>query len=320
MGANTAIYGTGGMIVRESTDETALRAGIRKALGEDLNAALSMEFKQRRSGDNWYSGTGNVNNPVVVVASNGNFVFPDMYMDRDRTKLRGNLDWDPTDKLSVQAVFEHGQDDYLRPWIPLATQVIAIQPGAKTVINDSLTLDASYKVSDDWRVGGYWTHSENRWSVNKVGISDDTKNQTDTFGFSLKGKLAASLNVGLDVLAANDVTNFSNFVAPTTAGINAPGNTTADIYGNVPGFNNTRSPGGNFLPTITYNTVKINLYGVYDLDKKSSVKVNVAYQEFKSDDWQWSYNGVPYVYSDNTTVSSPNQAVTFLGVAYVRRF
>lgn len=320
MPANTAIYGTGGMIVRAGTDETSLRAGVRKALSEDINGALSMEFKQRRSGDAWYSGKNTAGNPVVLVDASGNFVFPDMYMDRDRTKVRGSVDWDPTEKFSLQAAVEHAQDDYLRPWSPLATQVIAIRPGAKTVLNDSITLDASYMVSDDWRVGGYWTHSESRWNVNKVGIGDDTKNNTDTFGVTLKGKLSPNFNVGFDLLAANDVTTFSNFVAPTTAGIATPGITTADINGNVPGFNGTRVPGGNYLPSITYNTVKLNLYGVYDLDKKSSIKVNVAYQEYKSNDWQWSYNGVPFVYSDNTTVSNPNQSVTFIGAAYVRKF
>jgi hypothetical protein len=89
--------------------------------------------------------------------------------------------------------------------------------------------------------------------------------------------------------------------------------------GNIAGFAGQPYP-GNYLPKISYNTLKLNLYGVYELDKKSSVKVNLAYQEFKTDDWQWGYNGVPFVYSDNTTVSNPNQIVTFMGVAYVRNF
>jgi hypothetical protein len=318
---NTAIYGTGGLLVRETTDESGLRLGVRKAMAEDLNGALSLEFKERRSGDDWKSGLNNSGNTVVTVSSTGAYVLPDMYMDRDRAKVRANLDWDPSEALSVQAVVEHAQDDYKRAWTPLATQVVAIQPGARTVSNDSLTLDASYKVSEAWRVNGYWTHSESRWSVNKNGLGDDTRNNTDTFGFSVKGKVSSALNIGFDVLAANDVTTLQNFVAPTTTGLAAQNNlANANLAGNIGGFNGTRTPGGNYLPNITYNTVKLNLYGVYDLDKKSAVKVNLAYQEFKSDDWQWGYNGVPFVYSDNTTVSSPNQSLTFLGVAYVHKF
>jgi hypothetical protein len=136
----------------------------------------------------------------------------------------------------------------------------------------------------------------------------------------MKGKLASGLNVGVDLLAANDVTKFVNFIAPTVGGLATPTNTTGDINGNIVGYNGTRVPGGNYLPDITYDTIKLNLYGAYDLDKKSTVKVNLAYQEFKSNDWQWAYNGIPFVYSDNTTVSSPNQIVTFLGVSYVRKF
>ena len=88
--------------------------------------------------------------------------------------------------------------------------------------------------------------------------------------------------------------------------------------GNIAGY--TAATPGNYLPKITYTSSKINLYGIYDLDKKSTIKVNVAYQEFKSDDWQWGYNGVPFVYSDNTTVSNPNQAVTFIGAAFIHKF
>ncbi len=318
---NTAIYGTGGLLVRETTDESGLHLGFRKAMAEDLSGALSMEYKVRRSGDDWKSGDNAKGNTVVVKAADGAYVLPDMYMDRDRTKLRANMDWDPSENLSVQAVLEHAQDDYKRAWTPVTTQVIAIQPGARTVSNDSVTLDASYKVSEVWQIGGYWTHSESRWSVNKSGLGDDTKNLTNTFGLSVKGKVSPGFLVGFDVLAADDVTTLQNFVAPTVAGLAAQGTlTNANLAGNIGGYNGTRSPGGNYLPTITYNSVKLNLYGVYDLDKKSSVKVNMAYQELKSDDWQWSYNGVPFVYSDNTTVSNPNQSVTFVGVSYVRKF
>jgi hypothetical protein len=172
-----------------------------------------------------------------------------------------------------------------------------------------VTLDASYKLSDAWKLNGYWTHTENRWNVNKASLGDDTKNTTDTIGLGVSGKASAKLSIGADLLAANDVTTFNNYSATGNVG----------GVGNIAGWTAQTLP-GNYLPSITYNTIKLNLYGVYELDKKSSVKVNLAYQEFKSDDWQWSYNGVPFVYSDNTTVSNPNQNVTFLGVAYVLKF
>ena len=113
----------------------------------------------------------------------------------------------------------------------------------------------------------------------------------------------------MDLLMANDVTTFNNIVATPVSG---------QVAGNIAGF--TAAVPGNYLPNITYKTTKLNLFGIYELDKKSSIKVSAIYQEFKTDDWQWGYNGVPFLYSDNTTVSNPNQTLTFLGVAYLYKF
>jgi len=41
----------------------------------------------------------------------------------------------------------------------------------------------------------------------------------------------------------------------------------------------------------------------------------------KLNEWTWGFNGVPFLYSDNTTVGlNPNQNVTFVGVRYVYRW
>ena len=337
--AGTDVYGSGASLFRESLDETGIHAGLRKIMSDTLNGALSVEFKQRRGDDNAWMQTDNTSANLVVpflasVINTGNKVLPDLYMDRDRTKIRGNLDWDASEKLSVQAVVEHGQDDYKRIWAGVAlpgaatAQLIDTIPGARTISNDSLTLDASYKLSDDWSFGGFWTASENRWNVNKSGFLDDTKNKTDTFGLSLKGKVNPRLSVGMGLTIAQDVTTFNNRVTPTNAGIalqgncaipGTIGNANADAAGNICGFNGLLR-NGNYLPAITYNTTKLNMFALYELDKKSAVKVNLVYQEFKSDDWQWGYNGVPFIYADNTTVSNPNQSLTYLGVSYMLKF
>jgi hypothetical protein len=89
--------------------------------------------------------------------------------------------------------------------------------------------------------------------------------------------------------------------------------------GNVAGF--SAAVPGNFLPDIRYTTNKVNVHGNYELDKVSDVKVVLAFQQFKSNDWQWNYNGVPFVYSDNTTVSQPtNQLLKYMGASYILKF
>jgi hypothetical protein len=78
---------------------------------------------------------------------------------------------------------------------------------------------------------------------------------------------------------------------------------------------------GNYLPKISYSIDKLVLRGKYTLNKASDVLLGMTYQHFKTDDWQWGYNGVPFLYSDNTTVSQPmNQVLKFISTSYVLRF
>jgi hypothetical protein len=81
--------------------------------------------------------------------------------------------------------------------------------------------------------------------------------------------------------------------------------TTAAGSGNIVGFNGTTSPGGSYLPIIKNHSRKVNMYGIYGLEKNVDVAMNVTYQHFDTDDWQWGYKGVPFIYSDNTTISQP---------------
>jgi hypothetical protein len=303
---NTAVFNNQ-VLFRETLTETGLKLGLRKALADDLNGAIGAEYKQRRGDDNgWRTTSGTAGNAIIVVdAATANRVLPDMYMDRDRIKVRASSDWTPTERLSVEAVLEHGQDDYMRQ-SPFVAGAFAEVAGARVVTNDSVTLDTSYHVSDDWNISGYWTHSENRWKVNKASLADDTRSGADTLGLGLKGKVAQRISIGADVIVSSELTSYYNM--PST--------------GNIAGWTGqtgTVLP-GNYLPNIKYDSTKVNLYGIYEVDKKASIRVNAAYQEFRTNDWEWGYNGVPFVYSDNTTVSNPNQAVTFVGVSYLRNF
>lgn len=319
--ANTALFANQ-VLFRPVLNEYGLHTEVRKAMSEKLNGALGFEYKQRRGGDSDWVTTNGVStvNPAtsnILVAFDpagaaGNRVLPDMYMDRNRTKLRGNIDWEANEKLSLQAVVEHTHDDYLRAFSAalLAAQPIPTVPGARTIISDSLTLDSTYLVSEDWRVNGYWTHSYNRWNVNKASLGDDTRNTTDTFGLGINGKATSRLTVGMDILTTRDTTTFNNM--PSTGNIAVTAATIAATGQSQP---------GNFLPNINYVTEKLNFYAKYAVDKKSGVQAVLSYQHFKTDDWQWGYNGVPFLYSDNTTVSQPtNQHLIFVAARYVYKF
>jgi hypothetical protein len=314
---------------RPVLNETGVHAEIRKAISETVNGAFGIDYKQRRGNDaDWVTASGAAGNPLVAfdpslaatpavgaVAANsgGNVVLPDMYMDRNRTKVRGNIDWEATSKLSLQAVAEHAQDNYLRAFPTSITpaQVLPIEAGARSIISDSVSLDTTYLISENWRVSGFWTKSYNRWNVNKASLGDDTRNYTDTVGLSSNGKATSNLTLGMDILVTRDKTTFNNVIA-TTPGV-------GQSAGNIVGF--TSATPGNYLPNINYKTDKLNLRGKYALDKTSDVLVTYSYQLFETNDWQWSYNGIPFLYSDNTTVSQPTrQTLRFVSAGYSLRF
>ncbi len=339
--ANTALFAKQ-VFFREVLTETGVHAGLRKAFSETLNGAVSLGYQQKKGDDNGWFTTSSTKapdtNPLVAFnpgsaafnltstgaactqgsivsatacSTTANIVLPDMYMDRNQTKIRGNLDWEPSEKLSLQTVLEHKQDEYLRAWpatVMFAGYATSIIPGARTISNDSLTLDASYQLTSNWQLSSYLTHSQNRWNVNKANVGDDTVNKSDTLGVNVSGKLTNHFSVGAGLVWANDVTTFNNVVAVGTA---TPAGNIVVAGQPLP---------GNFLPDINYKTTKLNLFGRYDFDKQSSVLMSLVHQKFENDDWQWGYNGVPFLYSDNTTVSNPNQSVTFVGVSYNYKF
>jgi MtrB/PioB family decaheme-associated outer membrane protein len=296
---------------REQLDEYGARIELRKALSETLNGAVSYEYKERRGSDGGWMTGGTVAatgfplvwaNPAVL-----NNVFPDMYMDRDRTKARISVDWSPLEQLDFQAVYEHTEDLYKRDSPTkvsgVATPVIA---GARNITIDSVSLDGGYTITENWKVTAYITESEYRWNVNKVGIEEDTRNSSQTAGVAIKGKIGSRLDVGADLFTTRDQTTFTNQVV------------TAGVVGNIVGY---AGQFGNTLPTIHTTVDRAKLFANYSLDKSSDVRLDAIYQHYHTDDWQWGYNGIPFLFSDNTTVSQPmTQNFGYVGARYIYKF
>ncbi|MBP9907682.1 MAG: MtrB/PioB family outer membrane beta-barrel protein, partial [Rhodoferax sp.] len=62
----------------------------------------------------------------------------------------------------------------------------------------------------------------------------------------------------------------------------------------------------------------LKLFGKYALDKRSAIRVDFIHQNTHFNDWSWAYNGVPYTYSDGTTVTQQErQSASFIGISYV---
>jgi hypothetical protein len=94
---------------------------------------------------------------------------------------------------------------------------------------------------------------------------------------------------------------------------------TLDVFAGADAVALLAASGG--LPDITYRQTTLKLFGKYVLDPKSSIGVDLVFQRTNFDDWAWINNGVPYGYSDGTTViQKPNQNVAYLGVTYSYRW
>jgi hypothetical protein len=163
------------------------------------------------------------------------------------------------------------------------------------------SVDVSYAVSKNWRLTGYASRGDQTIAVNHSGYMLDLKNTTDTFGIGAAGTLGR-YEIGADLSYLNDTNKYGLSTIP--------GNTATVAAQNVVG-----------LPNVTFKQTVFNLYGKAAIDKHSDVRVDLIHQRNKLDEWSWGYNGVPFIYADNTTVKlKQDQSVTFVGARYIYKF
>ncbi|HJV61029.1 MAG TPA: MtrB/PioB family outer membrane beta-barrel protein, partial [Albitalea sp.] len=129
-------------------------------------------------------------------------------------------------------------------------------------------------------------------------------NKATTLGLGFTGKPMANLEIGGNLSFMDDRSEYAQ-----TLDAGAGGEAAALLA----------ATGG--LPDTLFRQTTLKLFGRYTLDKQSSIRVDLAHQRTRWTDWAWGYNGVPFAFSDGTTiVRKPTQNVTFIGVTYVRRW
>ena len=75
------------------------------------------------------------------------------------------------------------------------------------------------------------------------------------------------------------------------------------------------------LPDAAFSETRYALFARQALSKNSDLRFDLARVISKLEEWSWGYKGVPFVYSDGTTVSlNPHQQVTFGSVRYIYKF
>jgi len=161
-------------------------------------------------------------------------------------------------------------------------------------------------VNDNWKLTGYYSYSQQ--GVNQghsTGYILNFRDKNTTAGIGLVGQATPRLKIGGDILYILDKNVYNTGL---DSGASAA---------NVALFNS----GQLYVPDATFRDVRYKFYGTYLLQKNSDLKLEVVHDRAKLDEWTWGWAGVPWLYSDNTTVTlKPEQNVTFVSLVYTYRF
>jgi MtrB/PioB family decaheme-associated outer membrane protein len=175
------------------------------------------------------------------------------------------------------------------------------------------SVDAAYMINDAWQLTAYASHGKQELNIVRPGSTtgyalnlDDT---SDAFGLGLKGQVNSRIDVGANLTVLDDSNKYGiNSYLTTSSGPAIP-NATQLAQAAIG------------LPDVDFKMAVLSLYGRYTIDKNSSVRVDFVHQHAKLREWSWGYNGVPFVYADNTTVNlKETQNATFLGARYQYNF
>ena len=324
--------------LREKNTETAYRIDLRRSMSETLNGSIGFS-SSRRTGSEWTNlstldpttATGNnalntylintycggrpcygqVLSPQAILGLNANTPFPMSMADVDRDKWKVSLDWVPFERLNVQLMAEDGRDKNVTPFDPVA--------GGKGWRDSSVSfysIDVSYALSDAWKLTGYASTGEQTIHINhSTGYLADLKNRSDALGVAVSGQASPLLQLGASFSYVNDVNKYGVAAATGTAGDRLTGLTVTQ-----PNANNLAQAAVG-LPDVIFRKTLVSFYGQYTLNRKSDIRLDVAHQTAKYNDWVWGSEAAPFVFADNTLVKQQvDQSVTFVGVTYLYRF
>jgi MtrB/PioB family decaheme-associated outer membrane protein len=285
--------------LRQKTDETGVRAELRRTMSENLSGAVSLASSWRKGSD-WLqpnSGTGvtTVTDPSAAFGQAA--IFMPTLADRQRDKAKLTVNWQASEALAVQFLAEGGRDDFSSP--------TSYQQGVESARLNMFSVDFDYTVSDKWHLNGYVSQGSQRVQQSRfAGYIMSFQDTSTGVGLGFTGKPAAKFEIGGNLAYINDKNVYEQGL---------------DAYAPPESVALLTATGG--LPNVLFRQTSLSLFGKYEIDKKSALRVNLVYQHSQVNDWMWGYNGTPYAYADATTlVQQPNQSVGLVGVSYLYRF
>jgi MtrB/PioB family decaheme-associated outer membrane protein len=285
--------------LRQETEETGVRAELRRRLTEDFSGSISVS-SHRRDGSNWLrdnSGLGVTEVPDASDPAAGlsTAIFMPTLADRQRDKLKLQADWQATESMTLQLSAQSGRDSFTTPSVY----------GLRNARMDQANLDATYAYSLAWSFTGSLSYGNETLRQARPDAAIVSFDNTSTgVGLGVSGKISSAFLVGGSLWFVDDRSEYAQTLQPT-----ADGATVALLAGT----------GG--LPDIVFRQATLKLFGTYKLNKASDLRVDLVHQRSTWTDWAWAYNGVPFRYSDGTTASQQaRQEATFVGVRYIYRW
>lgn len=290
--ATSAVAGISAL--RQKTEEVGLRAELRRRLTENFSGSITLSSSQR-DGSNWLRNNSGAGVTEVVDPSTGflnSAIFMPSLADRQRDKVRMFADWQPTEKLALQFSAEEGRDKYNTPTVY----------GLRNTRMNQFGIDWGYALSFNWNFNGYLSRGLQTFNQSRyAGYVMAFENTSTNAGVGFTGKVSSQINVGGNLTFADDKSVYAQ---------------TLDTFAGADSAALLAGTGG--LPETKYRQTALKLFGKYDLNKRSALRMDLIHQRNSVNDWAWGFNGVPFVYSDGTTVvQRHSQRVSFIGITYV---
>jgi MtrB/PioB family decaheme-associated outer membrane protein len=279
---------------REETDEQSYRLELRRSISDTLTGEIAYVHSDR-------DGSEPLTNTVTSGALGSNLLLPIHLADRKRDKARLMIDWTPTEPLSVQLTANYAEDEYDAGRTP---DDLGVRSGKL----EFYSVDFGYAVSQKVQLHAWLSTSDNHMDqaacVNASSVGDcfDTtssptwlaqlRNQEDAAGLSLNAVFDEIFTFGADLQYSDITDEFGQQVL-------TPGATALA------------------LPDIVTRVTTATIFGRYAISPHSSVRMNITYDLYKSDDWTWS----EFTYIDGTSAfNDPRDEVFFIGLSYTYRF
>jgi len=331
----------------DKTYENSGRIEYRKTMADQLTGRLSYVYSERRVKEYEQGNPQPTSPPPPLPAADPALTgFEQFFLaDRNRQKLRGLVDYQASDALSLQGAVDFNRDSYP-----------SSQFGLKKSESWQLTLDAAYAANENLAINGFYTYESLKTQEDSLAIargltttilvphvsgppcapytnvantlpadyftdpcrqwSEEQADHVHTLGVGFKytGLLSGRLVLLGDVNYARARTPI-NVSGGTYYNTGIPSSPTGNVFVAAQPF-----------PDITSEMTDLRLTGIYAVDRASAIRVAYWYRHLKSADWAYdaytnSALGVLAIQNYiGPAIVSPNYSVHVIGVSYIYRW